>query len=57
LRQIWRPPVTARGQDVHEHAAGQRRHLLVESMPASDLEGDEADLPRPMVSLGTVPLH
>ena len=33
-------------QHMHLHAAGQCRHLLVEPVPAGDLEGDQAHLPR-----------
>jgi hypothetical protein len=31
---------------VHPHIIGQRRHLLVEPVPAGDLEGDKPHLPR-----------
>src|SRR4029077_14431056 len=47
LRKIRRPPVCARGQDMHADVVGQSRHLLVEPVPAGDLEGDQADLPGP----------
>ena len=47
LGQVWRGPVSARGQDVHLDVLGQRRHFLVEPVPAGDLEGDQTHLPRP----------
>src|ERR1022692_4027588 len=46
LRQIWRPSFSAGRQHVHIHVVGQCRHLLVESVPAGNLESDQADLPR-----------
>ncbi len=46
LRKIWRPLFDARRQDVNGHSVWHRGHFLVESVPAGDLEGDQADLPR-----------
>jgi hypothetical protein len=47
LRQTRLDPVPSGRQDVHLHVVRQRRHLLVEPVPAGDLERDQPHLPRP----------
>src|SRR5207247_10666329 len=39
LRQVWRAPVRPRGKDAYPYVGGQRRHLLVESVPAGGADG------------------
>jgi hypothetical protein len=46
LRKIWRPLIDSRRQDVNGHPVRHSGHLLVEPVPAGDLERDQADLPR-----------
>jgi hypothetical protein len=49
ITELWqsgRQPVTAGGQDVNADAGGQRQHLLVEPVPAGDLERHQPHLPR-----------